>query len=107
MAWEKRANGKRRYYYRTVRSGRTARRVYCGTGVVGQLAADVDARRRAQRDARLDACRAEQARVQSVVILGEQLREECELLCAAALLAAGFHRPHRVPWRKWHAARQA
>jgi hypothetical protein len=46
MAWEKR--GERSYFYRTNRQGDGWRRVYYGTGPVGQFAAEVDALRRAE-----------------------------------------------------------
>ena len=103
MAWEKRENGKR-YYYRSVRDGRKVRRVYCGTGLVGQLMSDIDDHCRAQRVAHNRTRQEQEARIEAVVALGQQLQAECVLLGEAVLLSFGFHRPNRVPWRRWNAA---
>jgi hypothetical protein len=105
MAWEKR--GRRTYFYRSVRTGRRTRKVYCGGGAVGQMAAAADARRREQRQADLVARQAKAAHLQEVEGLARELRARCQLLADAVLLVSGFHRPYRLAWRTWHAARRA
>lgn len=57
MAWESRQNRIRRYYTRSVKVNGRVRRQYFGCGLAGQVAADMDAHDRAERQARLDALR--------------------------------------------------
>jgi hypothetical protein len=105
MGWEKR--GKARFYYRGVRVAGRVKKVYCGGGALGRIAAELDARRREERQARLDALAVERVRVDEVQALSRRLDMECGLLTEAVLLVSGFHRPNRVGWRRWHAARRA
>ena len=105
MAWEK--HDQRAYYYRSIRVGGRVKKVYCGAGVVGRSAAEADARRRIEEQARRSALLAEKQRLKELESLAGQLGEQCELLAEAALLAAGYHRPFRQPWRRSHAARRA
>ena len=105
MGWE--ARGRRRFYYRAFRVGGRVKKVYCGGGALGRVAAERDARRRDERQARLAALAAERARLAEVQALARRLDAECGLLTEAVLLVNGFHRPHRARWRKWHAARRA
>jgi hypothetical protein len=105
MAWE--ARNERRYYYHSRRVAGEVRKVYCGCGALGQVAAELDARRREERLARLAALAAERGRLEEVQALSRRLDAACALLVEAALLVSGFHRPHRVPWRRWHAAWRA
>jgi hypothetical protein len=104
MGWEQR--GKARFYYRSVRVAGRVEKVYCGGGVLGHLAAELDGQRREERQARLAALAAEHVRLGEVQALARRLDGECQLLTAAVLLVNGFHRPNRVQWRKWHAARR-
>jgi hypothetical protein len=104
MAWEKR--GKARFYYRSARAGGRVKKVYCGGGNLGRVAAEVDARRREERQARLAALAAERGRLEEVLALLRRLDGECRLLTEAVLLVNGFHRPNRVAWRKWDEARR-
>ena len=99
MAWEK--YGARRYYYRCVRRDGAVKKLYYGAGATGQLAAEVDALRRAERQAEADARKARKDRLDAAMTLTRDLSGGCELLAAATLLAAGFHRPSRHPWRIW------
>src|SRR5262245_17439533 len=105
MAWETRNEW--RYYYHSRRVAGEVKKIYCGCGVLGQVAAELDARRRADRQARLAALTIEQERLEEVQALCRRLDEQCALLTEAVLLVSGFHRPNRVGWRKWHAARRA
>ena len=105
MAWQKR--GKRAYYYHSVRQGGRVRRVYHGTGPTGQLAAAVDALRRAERQAEEAARRTAKGQLDVAVALMRDLSRGCEVLAAGTLLAAGFHRPSRHCWRPWRYGRRA
>ena len=98
MAWEQRGNGT--YYYTAERVGGRVVKRYVGTGRVAELAAQLDAITR-QRDA-LQADQQRQVR-DEMGALDEALaplNELADLLTRAALVAAGFHRHHRGPWRK-------
>jgi hypothetical protein len=99
MAWEK--YGERRYYYRSVRRDGQVKKLYYGAGPTGQLAAAVDALRRAERQAEEAVRRAARDRLDAALALTRDLSRGCELLAAATLLAAGLHRPSRHPWRIW------
>ncbi len=107
MAWEK--HGRRTYYYRSIKvkvEGRV-KKVYCGTGVVGLAACEADLRRREQRQAQMVAWLKERANFDAIEAHSRQLRQWCDLLVEAVLLAVGFHRPNRVRWRRWYAAHRA
>jgi hypothetical protein len=105
MAWEK--HGERTYFYRSVRRDGKVVKVYYGAGPVGRLAAEVGALRRAERQAEADARKAQEDRLGAAVTLTRDLSEGCELLAAATLLAAGYHRPSRHKWRIWRHGRRA
>ena len=92
MPWESGPRG-RPYYTRTRRENGRVIREYIGVGQEGQQAAEEDEARRRQVEADRDAARALAEDVQT-------LSEFAELLAQAALLAAGYHRPNRGPWRK-------
>src|SRR5262245_45454407 len=105
MAWEK--HGRRSYYYRSVRRAGKVVKVYHGTGPVGRLAAEVDALRRAEQRAKAEDRKAQNDRLDAAMTLTCDLGRGCEVLAAATLLAAGFHRPSRHPWRIWRDGRRA
>jgi len=48
MGWEVRRS--KRYYYRKVRINGRVRSVYCGSGIRGEIAAQQDARKQAERE---------------------------------------------------------
>ena len=104
MAWEK--HGERSYFYRSVRHDGKVVKVYYGAGPVGRLAAEVDARCRAEQKAEIETRKARKDRLDAAMTLTRDLSEGCELLAAATLLAAGFHRPSRHPWRIWRDGRR-
>ena len=104
MAWEK--YGARRYYYRSVRRDGTVKKLYYGAGMIGQLAAEVDALRRAEQKAEVHARKAPKDRLDAAMTLTRDLTEGCALLAAATPLAAGYHRPSRHKWRTWRNGRR-
>ncbi len=103
MAWERR--GHRLFYYRGIRQDGRVRKIYCGGGLAGLAALDADLRRREEPQA--VAWLTLRRTLDEIANLSRRLRERCDLLAHAVLLAAGFHRPNRVQWRRWHAARRA
>src|SRR5262249_29481944 len=107
MAWEQRGGGERTYFYRSIRREGRVKKLYYGAGPVGHLAAEVEALRRAEQRADAEACKAQKGRLDAAVTLTRDLSAGCELLAAAPLLAAGYHRPSRHPWRIWRDGRQA
>lgn len=100
MAWEKRDN--RTYYYRTIHREGKVTKQYFGNGAVGRFAANVDALRRAERQAGEEVRQRKKDRLEAAVTLTCELNEACKLLASATLLAAGFHRPLRHQWRRWY-----
>jgi hypothetical protein len=105
MAWEER--GQQKYFYRSVRQGGRVMKVYYGGGEVGRLAAAADALRRAEADAAAEARLEHQVRLEEALALTRALRRTIEVLTNATLLAAGYHRHDRHPWRKWRHGQQA
>jgi hypothetical protein len=94
MGWEQR--GRHRYFYVVRRLNGRVRKEYMGRGPAAVAAAEQVAVRKADRAA-------EQERRESELVLADQVAAigaEANTLLEAALLAAGFHRPQRKPWRK-------
>ena len=94
MGWEKRGNAS--YYYTAERFGGRVVKMYVGTGRVAELASQLvalDCDRRATESA------AEKRDREAVAALAP-LCELADAATAAALLAAGYHRPKRGKWRK-------
>jgi hypothetical protein len=88
------------YYYRSVRVNGRPRRQYVGGGLIGQLAAQMDAAEREQRKAEKDwaaEARAEAEWTDDDLRAVERL---ADALARAALVAAGCHRHHRGEWRR-------
>jgi hypothetical protein len=104
MGWEKR-NG-RRYFYRGVRVGDRVRKRYFGAGIAGELAARMDALRRAERKAQKEAWEAAAAELDAAEEPLRILDEGCELVIEGVLYSLGFHRPTRHAWRRWRNGRQ-
>jgi hypothetical protein len=97
MGWERRGN--REYYYRATRVGGRVVKEYVPP-LVAEAAALMDQGRREQRAAAAAAMK--DAR-DELAALDAELAPLCELadaLARGALLAAGYHRHHRGPWRK-------
>src|SRR5215218_1425295 len=88
------------YYYRCVRINGQPRRQYIGTGLIGQLANQLDdaaRERKALGKAQADLALAEAEAVEADLTMVNGL---VDVLARAALVAAGFHRHHRGPWRR-------
>lgn len=94
MAWVKK--GKRWYFYQSRRvSGRVVRDYY-GSGAIAEAAAhlmDQLRRTRAAQDERA-------ARLDDADAQFRQFHDQLDRATAAHLLAAGFHRHDRGPWRR-------
>jgi hypothetical protein len=105
MGWEKRGNAT--YYYTAERVGGRVVKQYVGTGRVGALAAQLEANTRAERT---DAAEAERRARDELAALDAALvplNKLAAAVTAAALVAAGYHRPKRGPWRKRRAESQS
>jgi hypothetical protein len=99
MGWEKRARGGL-YYTKSKKIGNQVVREYVGTGPLAQLAAEMDALDRQRRQEEAEAWRVEREYMEALETPIEELCEATEVLAQAALLAAGYHRHNRGPWRK-------
>src|SRR4051812_29916374 len=97
MAWE--VQGKRRFYYRSRRVGRTVKRDYYGDGVEAHLAAALDQRKRRQRQVG----HAERQPGEAAWGPWEAFTAATKLLLQAALLAAGYRQHHKGEGRKTRA----
>lgn len=102
MAWEIRGDRGHRYYYRAVRlpDGQIVK-TYCGAGVAGAIAADVDQLRRAERNF-ANACH--HMLLHEIHQVSDPVLELCcagDTIFEAALLSAGYYR-RRGEWRKRH-----
>jgi hypothetical protein len=95
MGWDR-----GRYYTRSKKvSGRVVRE-YIGTGRLAELAAQMDAIERADREAERAARRAEKDELAALDADLKALAETTDLVARAALVAAGYHRHKRGEWRK-------
>lgn len=97
MRWEMRARG-RLYYTRSVRINGRVRRQYVGRGEAALLAAEQDARERAERRARAAAWAHERADLESSDASIRELDEIAELVMAGVLMSSGYHRHNRGEW---------
>ena len=99
MGWERRGRGGL-YYTRSRKVDGCVVREYVGGGIRGRLAADEDARERAERAERAAMWRAERDRLDAA---DRQLTELCrvaDVLARAALVRAGYYQHHRGEWRR-------
>jgi hypothetical protein len=104
MAWCER--GQRKYFYRSKRINGKPRRLYLGSGAAGERAARQDEQRRRERRAADAAWEAELAELREIDALVERFCRMTDLLLAAALMAANYHK-HGGEWRlsRGHAKR--
>jgi hypothetical protein len=99
MAWERRERGGL-YYTRSRRVNGKVVREYVGGGVLGELAARMDAADRRRREEEKAAWREERERLEELTSLVDELCQDVETLAQATLLAAGFRRHNRGEWRR-------
>jgi hypothetical protein len=97
--WERRERGGL-YYTRSRKVGGRVEREYIGGGVLGELAARMDALERQQREEEAAAWKKERERMEALEAPVEELCEAAELLAKATLVAAGYHQHKRGEWRK-------
>jgi hypothetical protein len=98
VGWEQR--GGRRYYYTAKRIGGRVVKQYVGVGYIGELTAKYDAATRAERAVDAEDDRQARDELNDLDAALDPLHDLADALTAAALVAAGFHRHHRGPWRK-------
>ncbi len=99
MGWETR-RGQGRYYTRSRKVNGRVVREYVGGGVLGELAARMDAEDRQRREEKAAAWREERERLEELAGLVDEFCEDVETMARAALLSAGFRRHNRGEWRK-------
>ena len=98
MGWETR-NGSR-YYYAARKEGDRVVKEYLGRGPAAELAAGLDASARRRRAERVEARRAEEARIEPAVRALKALDGACRLRLETAMNEAGFARRNFGPWRR-------
>jgi hypothetical protein len=106
MGWENR-RGQGRYYTRSRKVNGRIIREYVGTGLIGELAAQQDAKERQQRLAERERLQHEATRWASATAPLRELSQLLDGLTAATLIAAGYHQHHRGAWRKRRHGTQA
>lgn len=98
MGWETR--GGANYYYTAERiNGRVVKR-YVGSGPVAELAAQLDAVSRSERDDAAETVKRERDALSELESALMSLHEFADAVTTAALIAAGCHRPKRGKWRR-------
>jgi hypothetical protein len=96
MAWERRGNGL--YYYQSERVDGPVRKKYVGTGDVAQAIAHADETIRRTKAERHEREQAELKEARGLASTDEDLHEAAEILAAAEMVAAGYHR-RKGEWR--------
>lgn len=100
MGWDQKARGdKAGYYYRSVRRGNRAFKVYVGRGPEADEAARQAEQRHQERQARREASNGDLARIAAAEELLHELQALADLVVSAVLTAAGYHR-RRGEWRQ-------
>jgi hypothetical protein len=97
--WERRERGGL-YYTRSHKEDGKVVREYVGGGVLGELAARLDAGRRRRRQEEEARRREERERLDALSAPVEELCEAVEVIARAALLASGYRRHNHGEWRK-------
>jgi len=97
--WERRERGGF-YYTRSRREDGRVVREYVGGGILGELAARVDAEERRRREEEKASQREERERLEALAAPVEELCEAAEVIACATLVASGYHRHSRGEWRK-------
>ncbi len=99
MAWESR-RGSGRYYTRSRRDSGRVVREYCGSGRLGELAAEMDQLECTRREIGRLKWKAEQEEIEQADGQMEKLEEMVKELMSLELNVAGYHQHHRGEWRK-------
>lgn len=94
MGWE------RGYYYRVRKVRGRVVREYVGRGLIGELSAQIDADRRALREERQAALKAEIAELAELEGPVADLCRQTDLIVRAAMKAEGYRQYKRGEWRK-------
>ena len=94
MAWEK-----GRYYTRSRKVNGQVIREYVGGGKVGELAAQLDAEERKQREYEQETWRIEREAIEAFDATIAKVCQVADIIAQATMVAAGFHR-HRGEWRR-------
>jgi hypothetical protein len=95
MGWERGS-----YYTRSRKVNGRVVREYVGSGWIADMAAQLDAIERDEREAEARHRRAVRAEVHELTETLDALSARCDLLTRAALVAAGFRQHHRGEWRR-------
>ena len=95
MGWER-----GRYYTRSRKVNGRVIREYVGAGLLGELAARMDANERQQREDERAADRTRRAELEALDGPLNDLNDLAEMVARAALVAAGFRQHKRGEWRK-------
>jgi hypothetical protein len=98
MGWERR--GKKAYFYRKQRQGRRVVSTYIGAGAAGAAESLAASGRRAERESALTARRVERERQEEVDRASQEWSAAVALAAEVVLLAAGYRRRGRGPWRR-------
>ena len=97
--WERRARGGL-YYTRSRKEGGRVVREYVGGGILGELAARLDAEDRQRREEMAASRREERERLDPLSAPVEELCDAAEVIARAVLIASGYRRHNRGEWRK-------
>ncbi len=97
--WEPRQRGGL-YYTRSRKIAGRVVREYVGTGPLAELAAEIDAEERWQREEQRQAWSEECDRMEALEKPIEELCEASEILARATLVAASYRQHNRGEWRK-------
>ncbi len=96
--WERRERGGL-YYTRSRKEGGRVVREYVGGGILGELAAQLDAEGRERREEEEVIWREERESLEELSSLVEELCEGVETILRSRLLVAGYRRHNRGEWR--------
>ncbi len=99
MAWERRKRGGL-YYTRSRKEGGRMVREYVGAGILGELAARMDAEDRQRREEEAAIRREEREYLDALSAPVEEFCDAAEVIARAALIASGYLRHNRGEWRK-------
>ena len=96
--WESRERGGL-YYTRSRKEAGRVIREYVGGGVLGEMAAQMDALERERREEQAARWKEEQEDLDALEAPVAELSEASDLLVRAALLACGYRQHNRGEWR--------